>query len=97
MIVFFNNNYKDECMQKIKDLEEAISIYNDIVESEEKHGEQFYAGKIDEQTWVDTVYRVMNFPSYDVNWNEISMSKELIKEFQAWELNQRKKLPASKL
>ncbi len=97
MIVFFNDNYKGEYVRKIKNLEGAISIYNDIVESEEKHGEQFYAGEIDEQTWGDTVYRVMNSPSYDINWNEISMSKELIKEFQAWELNQRKKLPVSKL
>ena len=84
-------------MRKIKKLEEAIRIYNDIVESEEKHGAMFYSGEIDEQQWTDTVYRVMNFPLYDLNWTEISMSDELKKEFWKWELNQRKKLPGIKL
>jgi len=94
-----DKNINSKCQGEVKEidnLKEAIDIYYEIVESEEKHGKLFYTGKIDEQAWVDTVYRVMDFPSYDVNWNEISMSSELKKEFWEWEFNRRKKLPASK-
>lgn len=87
---------EDSKNREITNIDEAIKIYSEIVEAENSHGKMFYDGEIDEQVWVDTVYRVLNFPSYDVSWNEISMSEELIKAFWEWEFNQRRKLPIVK-
>lgn len=84
-------------MKEIKTLEEAIKTYKEIIKAEKEHGDLFYAGKIHEQEWNNTVYRVMCFPVYDVNWNEIYMSNEIQKEFSQWELQQRKKRPSIKL
>ncbi|MCU5773014.1 hypothetical protein [Winslowiella arboricola] len=85
-----NINDSDIEGREITDLNTAIEIYSAIVESEHEHGELFYEGKIDEQVWVNTVYRVMAFPSYDVNWSKINMSAELTKKLYEWEFNKRK-------
>lgn len=85
-----NVNDSDIEGREITDLNTAVEIYSAIVKSEYEHGELFYEGKIDEQVWVNTVYRVMAFPSYDVNCNKINMSAELTKNFYEWEFNKRK-------
>lgn len=85
-----NVNDSDIEGREITDLNTAVEIYSAIVKSEYEHGELFYEGKIDEQVWVNTVYRVMTFPSYDVNWNKINMSAELTNKFYEWEFNKRK-------
>ncbi|WP_370618602.1 hypothetical protein [Citrobacter meridianamericanus] len=68
-------------VREIKTLREAIRTYRNVKKAELDTGNLFYQGKVSEQYWVDTVYRVLCFPSMDVNWKEISMSKELEKEF----------------
>lgn len=53
-------------MLEIKTLDDAINIYQAFVKAKKENGVLFYSGKISEQEWIDSVYRIMNFPSYDV-------------------------------
>ncbi len=72
-------------MKEIKTLKEAIDIYNEIDEEELKLNRQCQKAEnqkdSENEEWINAVYRVMDFPSYDKNWNPITMSKELLKEF----------------
>lgn len=75
-------------MREVKTLEEAVDIYNKIEAEEYKLDLQCQKGKGDNQEWINAVYRTMSFPSYDENWEEITMKDELLKQWRDKKLYQ---------
>jgi hypothetical protein len=68
-------------MREVKTLKEAVGIYDKIEAKEYKLDIQCREGEGDNQEWINAVYRTMGFPSYDENWEEITMRDELLKEW----------------